>query len=125
VKHLNRIAKRDLDRVELERRAVIAPAWSRDEEVEQHRLTPVEDDHVAAGAKPRQQRLSYERREHAGNSRINRVAPAAQGGGSRLRGELVARSYDPALNICPVRTRASARSTAAHALRGRFHTHSG
>jgi hypothetical protein len=96
MKDLHRVTERDVDRHELGyRRGGGVAAGRLDEEVQQRRLvTGARDEHVAAGAEARQERLRDERRQHRGDRGVDGVATLAQHPRSRLRGQRMAGGDD-------------------------------
>ena len=79
MEHLCGIPEGDVDGEQIGLGAVAAARRRGHEEVEQHRLEAgAGDEHVAAGAEARQQRLGHERREHRGERGVDGVAAFAQ-----------------------------------------------
>ena len=85
---LHGVPEGHVDRIELRRTAILPARGRLDEEVEQNGLLAgARDEHMPAGAQPREQRLGSERHQHRADGRIDRVAPGAQHLRAGLRGQ--------------------------------------
>ena len=117
VEHLGRrFVEVDVDRHQLLAALKALPSGSLDEEVDQHRLLALVDDHEPARPQSGQGALDREGGEGGCDSRVDRVSSRPQDLGSRLRGQRMA-GGDDALQACLPATGSTRGGTPEHRLR--------